>query len=335
MDHADSAPSTETRLKTRQLSLLLALDQTRNLHQAARQTHMSQPAASKMLRDIETLLGVPLFDRLPRGIRPTPYGDTMIRHVRLALHNLRQGQESVNALRAGLSGMVRVGTIVTASTTLVPQAVLRAKAAAPGLVIQIQVDTSDQLLQRLATGNLDFLIARLHSQEDESTMVYEDLSEEVDCAVARVGHPLLAQQPLLGLAELSRSGWILSPRGSILRHRFDMMFRRARLEPPTNVVETTVLSVITSLLQHSDYLHVMPLEVARPYVANAQMAVLPIELPCQMDSFGIVTPRDQSLSGGARLLLEQIRAVASELASASRVRNAKANPTARLSAPAG
>ena len=311
MDNADSAPPPDTRLKTRQLTLLLALDQTRNLHQGARQTHMSQPAASKMLRDIETLLGVPLFDRLPRGIRPTPYGDTMIRHVRMAMHNLQQGQESVNALRAGLSGLVRVGTIVTASTTLVPQAVLRAKATAPGLVIQIQVDTSDQLLQRLAAGSLDFLIARLHSQEDESTMVYEDLSEEVDCAVARVGHPLL-QQPGLTLAELSAAGWILSPRGSILRHRFDMMFRRAGLEPPTNVVETTVLSVVTSLLQHSDFLHVMPLEVARPYVASAQMAVLPIELPCQMDSFGIVTPRHQSLSGGARLLLEQIRAVASE-----------------------
>ncbi len=312
MDHADSTPPFETRLKTRQLTLLLALDQTRNLHQAARQTCMSQPAASKMLRDIETLLGVPLFDRLPRGIRPTPYGDTMIRHVRLAMHNLRQGQESVRALRAGLSGMVRVGTIVTASTTLVPQAVLRAKAVAPGLVIQIQVDTSDQLLQRLSAGSLDFLIARLHSQEDESTMLYEDLSEEVDCAVGRVGHPLL-QQPQLTLTELAQAAWILSPRGSILRHRFDLMFRRARLEPPTNVVETTVLSVVISLLQHSDFLHVMPLEVARPYVAGAQMAVLPIDLPCQMDSFGIVTPRDQSLSGGARLLLDQIRAVALEL----------------------
>jgi DNA-binding transcriptional LysR family regulator len=300
------------------LTLLLALDQTRNLHQAARQTFMSQPAASKMLRDIETVLGVPLFERLPRGIRPTACGEAMIRHVRLAMHNLQQGQESVNALRAGLSGQVRIGTILTASTTLVPQAVLRAKAMAPNLLIQIQVDTSDQLVHRLATGHLDFLIARLQSPDDESRMVYEDLAQEVDCAVARVGHPLL-QQTQLTLAELARAGWILSPRGSILRHRFDMMFRRARLEPPTNVVETTVLSVVTSLLQQSDFLHVMPLEVARPYVASAQMKVLDIDLPCQMDSFGIVTPRDQSLSGGAHLLLEQIRAVASELGEQTRV----------------
>jgi DNA-binding transcriptional LysR family regulator len=312
METITPPPQTGTRLKTRQMALLLALDEARNLHQAARQTHMSQPAASKMLRDIETLFGVPLFDRLPRGIRPTLYGDTMIRHVRMAMGNLLQGQESVSALRAGLSGQVRIGTILTASTTLVPQAVLRAKAMAPGLGIQIQVDTSDQLLQRLAAGNLDFLIARLQSQEDESTMVYEDLSEESVCAVARVGHPM-AQHPQLTLADLSTAGWILSPRGSILRHRFDMMFRRARLEPPALVVETTVLSVVTSLLQNSGFLHVMPLEVARSCVASAQMALLPIDLPCQMDSFGIITRRDQIPSGGAQLLLAQIRAVASEI----------------------
>ncbi len=312
MNNAEPTPQPGTRLKTRQMALLLALDQTRNLHQAAHQTAMSQPAASKMLRDIETLFGVPLFDRLPRGIRPTLYGETMIRHVRLAMNNLAQGQEAVTALRAGLSGQVRVGTILTASTTLVPQAVLRAKAFAPDLTIQIQVDTSDQLLHRLATGTLDFLIARLQSQQDESTMVYEDLSEEIDCAVARGGHPMLRHADLQ-LADLAHAGWILSPRGSLLRHRFDMMFHRAHLAPPASVVETTVLSVVSSLLQHSDFLHVMPLDVARAWAPGAGMAILPIDLPCQMDSFGIITQRDQMMSGGARLLLEQVRAVAAEL----------------------
>lgn len=301
-----------TRLKTRQMALLLALDQTRNLHQAARLTAMSQPAASKMLRDIETLLGVPLFDRLPRGIRPTLYGETMIRHVRLAMNNLSQGQEAISAMRAGLSGQVRIGTILTASTTLVPQAVLRAKAIAPDLTIQIQLDTSDQLLHQLAAGRLDFLVARLQSQEHGATLDYEDLSEEIDCAVARAGHPMLRHR-VLQLDDLAGAGWILSPRGSLLRHRFDMMFRRAHLVPPSNVVETTVLSVATSLLQHSDLLHVMPLDVARAWAPGAGMAIMPIDLPCEMDSFGIITPRDQMMSGGARLLLEQMRAVATEL----------------------
>jgi DNA-binding transcriptional LysR family regulator len=311
-DAGISAPGVDIRLKLRQMALLLALDQTQNLHRAARQTHMSQPAASKMLRDIEALFGVPFFERLPRGVRPTPYGTTMIRHVRMAMANLGQGRDAVAALRAGSAGQVNIGTILTASTTLVPLALIRTKATAPNLCVQVQVDTSDQLLRRLSMGQLDFLIARLQSQDDEADMAYEDLSDETECAVARPQHPMRIRTDLT-LADLATCGWILSPRGSILRHRFDMMFRRAHLEPPTNVIETTVMTLVTSLLQQTDLLHVMPLEVARSYVRSGQMALLPITLPCKMDSFGIITRRDQLLSAGASLLLQHVRAVAAEI----------------------
>ena len=178
-----------------------------------------------------------------------------------------KASDAVAALRAGASGQVNIGTILTASTTLVPQALVRTKAIAPGLCMQVQVDTSDQLLRRLSMGQLDFLIARLQSQDDEADMAYEDLSDETECAVARPAASAAGMRPDLTLADLATCGWILSPRGSILRHRFDMMFRRARLEPPANVVETTVLTLVTSLLQQTDFLHVMPLDVARSYVA--------------------------------------------------------------------
>ncbi|WP_041791289.1 LysR family transcriptional regulator [Rhodoferax ferrireducens] len=312
-DHdPDAARRTRTKLKTRQMFLLLALDEARNLHQAAKETNMSQPAASKMLKDIEELFGVPFFDRLPRGVRPTLYGETMIRHVRMALTNLSQGQDSIATLQAGLSGQVDIGVIITPSTTLVPQAIARTKQEAPRLCIGVEVGTSNELVERLKRGQLDFLIARIREQEDDLDLLYEDLSEETECAVARVGHPLLARSDL-GLNDLAAAGWILSPRGSILRHRFDMMFRRIELETPANVVEATAISVITSLLQQTDFLHVMPLEVARYYVRCSELAILPIELPCKMDSFGVIARRDQLLSPGAKLLLQHLRTIAAEI----------------------
>jgi DNA-binding transcriptional LysR family regulator len=91
MSDSETALSARPRLKTRQMLLLMALNEARNLHQAATATHMSQPAASKMLKDIEALFGVPSFERLPRGMQTTLYGETMIRHVRIALANLSQG----------------------------------------------------------------------------------------------------------------------------------------------------------------------------------------------------------------------------------------------------
>jgi DNA-binding transcriptional LysR family regulator len=64
----------KARLKTRQLLLLIALDDFRNIHRAADELNMTQPAASKQVKDLEEMLGVRLFDRLPRGMEPTLYG---------------------------------------------------------------------------------------------------------------------------------------------------------------------------------------------------------------------------------------------------------------------
>ncbi|MDI1245202.1 MAG: LysR substrate-binding domain-containing protein, partial [Rhodoferax sp.] len=159
---------------------------------------------------------------------------------------------------------------------------------------------------------LDFLIARVPAQEEDLNLSYEDLSEETECAVVRVGHPML-HRPALTLQDLGASVWILSPRGSILRHQFDMLFRRHGLAAPINVIETNAMSVIKALLQQTDYLHLMPLEVARYYVASGELAILPVALPCNMESFGLIMRSDHVLMPGASLLLAHIRRVASSL----------------------
>jgi len=312
MEHSPAARRPRHQLKTRQMALLMAIDETRNLHQAAQATHMSQPAASKMLKDMEELFGVALFERLPRGMRPTVYGETLVRHVRMALDNLAQGQSAMSALQAGLSGQVNLGVILTPSMTLVPQAIAATKAEAPHLSIGVEVATSDVLVEQLKRGRLDFLIARIPAQEEDLKLVYEDLSKETECAVVRIGHPML-QRSGLTLQDLGASVWILSPRGSILRHQFDMLFRRHGLAAPGNVIETTAMSVIKALLQQTDFLHLMPLEVARYYAASGELSILPIELPCNMDSYGLIMRSDHVLAPGASLLLEHIRRVASSM----------------------
>ena len=102
------------RLKTRQLLLLQALAEEGNIHRAATVLSMTQPAASKLLKDLEDVLGVQLFDRLPRGMRPTWYGEAMIRHARMALASLDQAYDEVEALKAGRFGQVSVGAITHA-----------------------------------------------------------------------------------------------------------------------------------------------------------------------------------------------------------------------------
>jgi DNA-binding transcriptional LysR family regulator len=92
------------RLKTRQLLLLIALAEEGNIHRAAAALNMTQPAASKLLRELEAMLDVQLFERMPRGMRPTRYGDALIRHARAVVGSLDQAQEEVLGLKAGHLG---------------------------------------------------------------------------------------------------------------------------------------------------------------------------------------------------------------------------------------
>ncbi|KFC61449.1 MULTISPECIES: LysR family transcriptional regulator [unclassified Massilia] len=302
----------KARLKTRQLLLLIALDDYRNIHRAAEELHMTQPAASKQIKDLEEMLEVRLFERLPRGMEPTIYGETMIRHARMALTSLALAHDDLVALKAGLSGQVEVGVIMSPAMALLPRAIARIKEQAPLLRIGVHLEPSNVLLDKLQRGTLDFMIGRILEKEDSSGLVYEELTEEPACAVVRPGHALLEARDLR-LEDIADQPWILPPPGSILRHRFDMMFRRAGLQPPVNVVDTTALLLITTLLQQTDSLHVMPQEVAQYYASLNVMRILPIELPCKMDAFGIIRQQDHLLAPGADLLLKQVRLAASEI----------------------
>nr|WP_314541205.1 LysR family transcriptional regulator [uncultured Massilia sp.] len=302
----------KARLKTRQLLLLIALDDYRNIHRAADELHMTQPAASKQIKDLEEMLDVKLFERLPRGMEPTVYGETMIRHARMALTSLALAHDDIVTLKSGLTGQVEVGVIMTPAMALLPRAIARVKEAAPLLRIGVQLETSNVLLDKLQHGTLDFMIGRIFETSDTSGLTYEELTEEPACAVVRPGHPLLERRQL-GLGDIAPLPWILPPHGSILRYRFDMMFRRAGLAPPANVVDTTAMLMITALLQQTDSLHVMPLEVAQYYASLNVMRILPIELPCKMDAFGIIRQQDHLLSPGADMLLRAVKAAAQEI----------------------
>ncbi len=295
------------RLKTRQLLLLVALAEEGNIHRAAQVLNMTQPAASKLLKDLEDVLEVPLFERLPRGMRPTWYGETMIRHARVALGSLNQAHDELQALKAGSYGQVNVGAITSPALALLPPAVATVKREQPNLHVSLEIETSPVLLERLEQGKLDILVARLSEEHDKSQLRYQALTEELVCAVVRPGHPLLGTAGL-ALRDVVNASWIVPPAGSVLRHRFELMFQEDGLAPPINTVETAALLFITRMLQQSDMLAVLAADVARYYAAHGIVALLPLEMPCHMDNFGLITRTDRLLSPAAKVMLRALQA---------------------------
>jgi len=294
------------RLKTRQLLLIVALAEEGNIHRAAQVLNMTQPAASKLLKDLEEVLEVQLFDRLPRGMRPTWYGECMIRHAREALASLNQAHDELAALKAGRFGQVGVGAITSPGLALLPSAIAALKQDQPNLRVSLDIETSPVLLNRLREGKLDVIVARLFEEHDKANLRYEPLTGEPVCAVARPGHPLMSVNGLT-LRDVVNAGWIVPPAGSVLRHRFDLMFTEASLVPPINVIETAAVLFITRMLQKSDMLCVIATEVANYYAAHGIVSILPLEMPCNMDDFGLITRTDRLPSPGAKLLMQALR----------------------------
>lgn len=311
MSTADTHWFIRARLKTRQLLLLVAMEEEGNIHGAAQVLNMTQPAASKLLKDLEDMLEVKLFDRLPRGVRPTWYGETMIRHARMALASLSQAHEEIDALKAGRFGQVGVGAITAPAITLMPDAITHVKASHPSLRVQLQVETSDVLVDRLAQGKLDMVVGRLFARHDKTDLRYEALVEEPIAAVVRTGHPLM-EQASLALKDLSRHGWIVPPTGSVLRHRFELMFREEGLDAPVDMIETTALLFMTKMLEQSDLIGVVAADVALYYQEHGLIAILPVELPCKMDAFGLITRTDRLLAPAAKVMLQALKAAAAE-----------------------
>lgn len=304
-----SVSNVRNHLKTRQLLLIAALAEEGNVHRAAAALNMTQPAASKTLRELEEALGVTLFDREPRGVRPTLYGAAVIRHARAVLGSLDQAQEELLALKSGRLGHVSIGAITSPGVRLLPAAVAAVKRLHADIRVSVEIDGSNALLERLAQDKLDIVIGRLSAEQDNVQLRYAPLAGEPARAVVRAEHPLLKRKAL-ALADVQQAAWLVPPAGSVLRHRFDLMFQRASLAPPSNVVETAAILFVTQLLEQSDMIAVLAEDVARYYARHRIVEVLPLQMDCRMDDYGIVTRADRLLTPATETMVRALKAAA-------------------------
>ncbi len=298
-------------LKIRHLVLLVELGVHGSVLHAAAAANLTQPAASKLLGELEHALGIPLFERLPRGVVPTRYGEVMIRRAGAALAEMDAAHQEVMELLSGLTGRVAVGTVLTPSTSLLPEAVKLLKARSARVHVSITVDTSKLLIERLRAGSLDLVIGRILDTESAAELNFEPITDEPHSLIARAGHPL-AQHPNLQLEDLVHEGWILPPGGSILRDRLTALFLSHGLDQPGEIVETMALPVIANLLLDSDMVVALPEELISQYLETGLLTVLPYDLGLRMDWYGIITRKNHKLSPGAESMLVMLREIAAK-----------------------
>jgi DNA-binding transcriptional LysR family regulator len=301
-----------SRLKMRQIALLAHLNEERCVIRAAEAVGMTQPAASKLLREIEADLQVQLFERHARGIVPTSSGEILARHARSILSEMQLAQQELATLKSGLSGQASLGTVTTPAANLVPAAIALLKRRHPGLLVSVELDHSRPLLEKLIQGELDVLVARILDAEGADNLQFEPLGDERH-AVLVGGQQSLAGKPGLKLEDLAEYPWILPPPGSVLRERLVGLFLQKGMQLPANIIQTQSLQVITQLLRTSDAVAVLQHEAVRPLCESGFLSVLIEDLGLEIGCFGIITRRGHKLSAGGCALLDALRATSAKM----------------------
>ncbi|MCK9507904.1 MAG: LysR substrate-binding domain-containing protein [Pigmentiphaga sp.] len=287
------------RLRLRHLQMLLALDDVRNVGEAARRLATTQPAVSRMMAELEAMVGTRLFERTSKGTFPTPHGASMIRHARWILGDLdRMGKEWSSP--GGLSvETIHVGINSSSAAFLMPHALLRFEQRMPAVNVQVREGSIEALLPDLYTRKLDFIVARLGADLRAEELVRQVLYEEPMCICCAADHPLAAQRP--SWEALSAYPWIMPPRGSPVRIGLDLLFQQHGVSVQSRVESASVVNNMV-LMDNSQALSIVPRAVASYYARLHGLSIVDLTLPTVFGPIGVI--RHQSLApSGAMLAL--------------------------------
>ncbi|NMM78950.1 LysR family transcriptional regulator [Acidovorax sp. SRB_24] len=302
IDRQDSTPQLLNRLRMRQIALMLAVEERKTLRGAAGQLGLSQPAATKMLHELESALGQPLFERVGRGLQLNAAGERVMGYFRGIRGSMEALNRDLGELRLGSAGRFAVGSIMAASPGRLTEALVGLKAQFPLLAIEIAVDTSDRLLAQLHEGVLEVVIGRLVGDAAQGCE-FRAIDDEGLAVVVGNHHPLAGQRRV-EFAALLAYPWILQPAGSPMRDVVERECRDHQAQLPRGLVETGSILTTINLIRRSEMVAVIPEAVARRDAQHQVLSIVDYPLRQTLAAYGSIVRRDRPPSGAARRFLE-------------------------------
>ncbi|MEV0067855.1 LysR substrate-binding domain-containing protein [Amycolatopsis sp. NPDC050768] len=290
------------RLKIRHLLLVDAIARRGTLVAAADDLNITQPAATRTLRELEEILGVALYDRNPRGLLPTPFSEAFAAHARAVVSQIRQAGKHVAQLRDADRGTVAIGIHLTGSNALVPRAVEVLKARHPLLTVELTEALPRRMLSELGSGRLDLVVGRLTQPTDEH-FIRLPLHEEAVSLVVRAEHPLAGREGI-DASELSGYPWIFPDADARLRGELDQFFSARGIPLPVNRVETTAYLAVRHLLLATDSIAALSVSI---HEGLAGVVSLGPEFELASHSVGITLAAGREVTPAASAMIGILR----------------------------
>ncbi len=300
-------------LKLGHLRLLAALGETRQIGLAAERIGVAQPAASRLLAEVEQIVGSPVHARTGRGITLTPVGEALTIRAQRVQMELRDAARDMAEIIAGGAGHVRIGAVTGPALDRVLPSLRTVRLAQPQVTVEVIVATSDILCQQLLSGRIDFAIGRMPEGQERHLLQMVPIAAEPVSLVVRRGHPLdpaLDRAQPVGPMDLLIYDWIMpGPESILCRAVLARLSEHGMPHPPQRLATASFLLTL-ALLQQSNAIAPLARAVADTFARapDAAYVQLPIDLGIEVPPFGLLTRSHMVLTPVAQRLAELILA---------------------------
>lgn len=305
----------DSRIKFRHLQTFVEVARQKSVMKAADLLHVSQPAVTKTIRELEEVLGVAVFERDGRGIKITRYGEVFLKHAGAALTALRQGFDSVSQARSGDAPPIRIGALPTVSSRIMPKAMKLFLAEGTGATIKIVTGENAVLMEQLRVGDLDFVVGRLAAPEKMTGFSFEHLYSEKVVFCVRTGHPLLSRGAIF--SGLDAYTVLMPTRGSIIRPFVESFLIANGIAGVTNQIETVSDAFGRAFVRETDAIWIISEGVVAADIVEGKLVALPIDSSGTKGPVGLTMRADAVPSMPQAILMQTIREVAGEVSPAA------------------
>jgi len=290
-------------MELRQLEYFVAVAEEANFTRAAERIRVAQPAVSAQIQRLERELGQPLLDRSRRTVRLTAAGEAALPYARAALAAVADIHVAVDELTQLVRGTVTIGTVTTHSVDI-PSLLADFHAEHANVEITLSTDSSDVLIEKVRTGQLDTAIVSVGPDERPDGLDVEVVTDEAIVAAVSAADEL-ASRKTIRLDDLADRRLIALPVGAGIRHQFDAACAAAGVTPRIAFEANTPLA-LADLAERGLGVAIVPAPVPRNRDGLRALAIVPElrgRLVLAWRSGGPMSPAARVLVDRARRLL--------------------------------
>ena len=300
----------DPRIRLRHIACFLQVARLRSMAGAAEALNISQPAATKTIQELEALLGEQLLDRTRRRLALSPFGEIFYRYASTSVAALQQGIEAARGPQH--YSVLRIGALPTVSAHILPDAIRSFSALGSGVTTRIITGPNGYLLSLLRTGDVDLVIGRMADPDAMVGLSFEHLYSERVVLVVRPGHPLLAERNF-HLRMIENYQTLVPTPDSVIHPVVQRVLLAQGVSPLLDRIETVSNAFGRSYVRQTDAVWIISEGVVAADLAQAQLAVLPVDTSETLGPVGFTSRTDTTPTLAAANLMQAVRGVAARL----------------------